>query len=104
MMKIKRNAHSNNRQTANKGRGKTPCQVDYSNETEGVKHTDVQKWVHTDVQKWVHTDVQKWVHTDVQKWVQVPVVAGFKARVCGRSLAEIASSNPTRGIDARFFL
>ena len=88
MMKIKRNAHSNNRQTANKGRGKTPCQVDYSNETEGVKHTDVQKWV----------------HTDVQKWVQVPVVAGFKARVCGRSLAEIASSNPTRGIDARFFL
>jgi hypothetical protein len=34
------------------------------------------------------------VHQDV-----VPVARLFKARVCGRSLAGIAGSNPTAGMD-----
>ena len=33
------------------------------------------------------------------KQMQVPVAARSKARVCGRSLAGIAGSNPTGGMD-----
>jgi hypothetical protein len=36
----------------------------------------------------------------VYEVVPVPVAARFKALVCGRSPAEIASSNPPGGMDA----